>query len=174
MTAKIVAIAARSEDGFIGRNNQLPWRVKGDWQFFLSQSRGKPVVMGRKTFEAMGKPLTKSANLVITRNAQWANNNVARGARVFPTLDAAIAQARVIAKDDNAPEIIIGGGEEIYRQALPLTQRIYLTTIHCTVGDGDAKFPEFDPKDWIKTREEKFKAQKGDTADYTITVWDRK
>lgn len=170
MTAKIVAIAAASENGFIGKNNALPWRVKGDWQFFLDQSRGKPVVMGRKTFESMGKPLAKCANLVITRNAGWS----AGGAVVFPTLEAAMAEARKIAARDKAPEIVIGGGEEIYRQALPLTQRIYLTTIHCTVEGGDARFPAFDKKEWIKTSEEKFKAGPGDTADYTITVWDRR
>ena len=170
MMAKIVAIAAVSENGFIGKNNKLPWRVKGDWQFFLNQSRGKPVVMGRKTFEAMGKPLAKCANLVITRNADWKE----RGAIVHPTLETAIEEAKKIAAKDNASEIVIGGGEEIYRQALPVTERIYLTTIHCIVEGGDAKFPEFDKKDWVKTSEERFKAEPGDTADYTITVWDRK
>lgn len=170
MTAKIVAIAAMSENGFIGKNNALPWRVKGDWQFFLKQSGGKPVVMGRKTFEAMGKPLAKSANIVITRNPGW----TAKGTIVFQTLDAALEEAKKTALKDKAAEIVIGGGEEIYRQALPVTERIYLTTIHCTVEGGDAKFPDFDKKNWLKISEERFKAEPGDTADYTITVWDRK
>ena len=170
MTTRIVAIAAASEDGFIGKNNRLPWHVAGDWQFFLDQSRGKPVVMGRKTFEAMGKPLAKCANIVITRNPGWQK----KGAIVFPTLETALAEARRVAEKDKVEEIVIGGGEEIYRLALPLTERIYLTTIHCKVKDGDAKFPEFDKKDWIKVSEKRFPAQEGDTADYTITVWDRK
>lgn len=170
MTAKIVAIAARSEDGFIGRQGTIPWRVKGDWAFFKRQSLGKPLIMGRKTFETLPEALPGRTNLVITRNAQW----TAKGASVFSNLSSALTEAQAIATRDNASEIVISGGEEIYRQAMPFTQRIYLTTIHCVVGNGDAKFPEIDAKDWIKSSEEAFKAAPGDTADYTITVWDRR
>ena len=138
-------IAAMSTNRVIGRDNGMPWHLPEDLKYFKRVTSGKPVIMGRKTFESIGKPLPGRPNLVITRDRDWH----AEGVTVFHSLEAALAAARELEPD----EIIIGGGAEVYKLALPYTDKMYLTYIHKTI-EGDTFFPDFDEADWQETARE--------------------
>lgn len=120
-----------TENRVIGKENDIPWRIPGEQKRFRSLTTGKTVIMGRKTFESIGKPLPNRRNLVITRDRTY----VAEGCEIVGSLQEALA----LTKDE--AEVFIGGGETIYREALPIADRIYLTTIHSKI-DGDTFFPE--------------------------------
>ena len=139
----LTLIAAMSSNRVIGAAGALPWHEPEDLRFFKHTTAGHAVIMGRKTWDALGRPLPKRRNLVITRQTGFA----APGAEVFATLDAAIASAR---QSDSEP-MVIGGGE-IYRQALPMATCIHLTEVRCEVA-GDATFPELDPAVWTVASE---------------------
>lgn len=144
MRLSIIVAAARN--GIIGRNNELPWRLPQDLQYFKATTMGKPVIMGRKTYESIGRPLPGRTNIVITRQADWSG---AEGVIVVGSVDEAIAAAEKAAgKLVNHPEeAMVIGGAEIYRQALPRTERIYLTRIEADV-EGDASFPDLHSSQW--------------------------
>jgi len=167
---RISMIAARSENGFIGNNNDIPWRVKGDWDFFKRTTMGHVLISGRKTLESFpdGKPLSNRFNIIVTRNP----NYICEGALVVTSLEDALAEALEISKKENLDEVFIGGGAEIYRQAFPFSNRLYLTEIHTSV-EGDTKFPDFKQNEWLKKSSQFFKKAASDTADYTINIWDR-
>ena len=137
MISIIVAVA---ENGVIGSDNRLPWHLPDDLKRFKALSLGKPVVMGRRTFESIGKPLPGRANIVVSRQPGLA----IAGVVVASSLDAALAAAGTV------PEVVIIGGAEIFRQALPRTDKIHLTRVHARV-DGDVVFPELDPQQWRET-----------------------
>lgn len=143
MSAKIVIVVAVADNGVIGREGVLPWRMPSDLKRFRTMTMGKPVIMGRKTFQGLKKPLDGRDNIVVTRNAGW----TAPGAIAAPTLEAAIALARDLAARRGADEIAVIGGGEIYRAALPLADRIYLTRVHAT-PTGDTFFLDPDPRRW--------------------------
>jgi dihydrofolate reductase len=132
----ISIVVAMDEDGVIGRDNALPWRLPDDLKRFKSITLGKPVLMGRKTFDSIGKPLPGRLNLVLTRSREWQHE----GVTVVHSMEEAMTLA-------NAPELCVIGGEEICRLALPLTHRIYLTEVQARVG-GDARFPAFNRSAW--------------------------
>lgn len=137
-TALIVAVA---DNGVIGRRGQLPWHLPLDLQHFKRLSLGHPVVMGRRTFESIGRPLPGRANIIITRQADW----TAPGCDVTHSL----AQALEVAAAKPGGEVIcvIGGGE-IYQAALPAADVVYLTEVHHAVPDGDAFFPPLPAAEW--------------------------
>lgn len=166
---KICPIAAVAENGVIGQGNKLPWHIASEWQYFMNMTRHKPVIMGRKTFESLGKPLKDRANIIVTRDPGYQRPGII----VTTTLEKAIAIAATIAAETGQDEIMIGGGAEIYRLALPLSDRLYLTEIHLRPA-GDTLFPAFDRSAWVETKREFHKAKKGESADYTITVLERK
>lgn len=166
---KIAPIAAVAENGVIGNNNELPWRIKSEFAYFVSMTKHKPIIFGRKTFESLGGPLKDRTNIVITRDTKYTYP----GAIVTTTLEKAIEIAGQVAAETGQDEIMIGGGAEIYKQALPLSNRLYLTEIHLK-PEGDTTFPAFDRNEWVETKREFHPAKPGETADYTITVWDRK
>jgi dihydrofolate reductase len=139
----IVLIAAVADNGVIGRGNALPWRLKSDMQHFRALTMGKPVVMGRKTYLSIGKPLAGRTTIVVSRDPAF----TAPGVVVAPNLDAALASARGDALRRNADAIIIAGGAEIYVQALALADQLAITHVHKQV-DGDARFPAIDPALW--------------------------
>ena len=139
----IVILAAVAENGVIGRGNALPWRLKSDMQHFRTVTTGKPVVMGRKTYLSIGKPLKGRTTIVVSRDPAFA----AAGVLVAPNFDAALAAARGDALRRGCDEIIVAGGAAIYVQALPLAARLLITEVHERV-DGDAYFPAIDPKIW--------------------------
>lgn len=130
----------------IGANNRLPWRLPDDMKWFVQQTMGKPVVMGRKTYDSIPpkfKPLNGRKNIIITRNQTYQ----AAGCTVVHSLDEAMQAA------GDVPEIIIGGGTQIYKLSLPITNRIYLTQVDGGF-EGDAYFPELEMGQWTVTYEE--------------------
>ncbi|MDH3455286.1 MAG: dihydrofolate reductase [Gemmatimonadota bacterium] len=130
-------IAAMAENRTIGRDGALPWHLPRDMRRFKEITMGHAVIMGRKTYESMDKPLPGRRNLVLTRRRDYRS----AGIEVFPTLDAALDAA------SGDLEVFVAGGEQIYRLALPRADRIYLTMVHRPF-DGDAVFPEFELDDW--------------------------
>jgi dihydrofolate reductase len=134
MISIIVAVA---ENGAIGSGNRLPWHLPDDLKRFKALSLGKPVVMGRRTFESIGRPLPGRTNIVISRQGGLAID----GVRVAHSLDEALAAA------GSVPEVVVIGGAQIFRQVLPRTDTIHLTRVHARVA-GDVFFPELDPAQW--------------------------
>ncbi|WP_420151610.1 dihydrofolate reductase [Spirosoma sp.] len=141
---KISLIAAVAENGIIGRNNDMPWHLPDDFMFFKQKTSHHAIIMGRKSLEALGKPLRNRTSIVVTRNQDFSTE----GVTVVHTLDEAIAEARRV---DQAiyqtDEIFVIGGAEIYKLALPLATTLYLTEIHQSY-EGDTYFPEFDKSEW--------------------------
>ena len=135
----ISIIAAMGTNRVIGRGNGLPWNLPADTRFFKETTRGHPVIMGRKTFDTMGKPLPGRRNIVITRRPHLE----IPGAEVVSSLEAALSLVNV-----QEEEVFIIGGSEIYAMALAIADRMYLTLIHESF-EGDTFFPEFDESDWV-------------------------
>jgi dihydrofolate reductase len=133
----ISIIVAVAENGVIGSDNRLPWHLPDDLKRFKALSVGKPIVMGRRTFDSIGRPLPGRTNIVISRQSRLAID----GVRVVHSLDAALTVAGPV------PEIVVIGGAEIFRQVLPRTNTIHLTRVHAPVA-GDVFFPELDPAMW--------------------------
>ena len=139
----IVLLAAVAENGVIGRGNALPWRLKSDMAHFRALTMGKPVVIGRKTYLSIGKPLPGRTTIVVSRDRTFA----APGIVVAPSLEAALAVARGDALRRDVNTIIVAGGAEIYAQALPLATSLAITAVHKCI-EGDTHFPLIDPKVW--------------------------
>ena len=139
----VLLVAAVAENGVIGRDNALPWRLKSDMMHFRALTMGKPVIMGRKTYQPIGKPLQGRTTIVVSRDAAFA----APGIVVAPSLGAALATARGDALRRNVGTIVIAGGADIYAQAMPHATHLAITHVHMRV-DGDARFPAIDPKLW--------------------------
>lgn len=161
----IALVVAAAENNVIGKNNQLLWRLPNDMKFFKNTTWGMPVIMGRKTFESLGKPLAGRTNMVITRQDAWK----APGVRIVKSLEEAIAAAA----DTDAKEAFVIGGGEIYALALPLARRIYLTRVHTTL-EGDTYFPEFDQQEWELLSNLDFPADEKHAYPYSFQVWGRK
>lgn len=140
----ISLIVAMAENRVIGRGNQMPWHLPADLRHFKSVTLGKPVIMGRKTFESIGRPLPGRRNVVISRNLDWC----AEGVESVSSLDAALALVQ------DADEVMIIGGGQLYREALPLAQRLYLTHIELPVTDADTWFPDYSQYQWQQCAEE--------------------
>jgi dihydrofolate reductase len=164
----IVLVAAIAENGVIGRDNTLPWRLKSDMAHFRALTMGKPVIMGRKTFRSIGKALTGRTNIVVSRDPAFA----ASGVLVAPGLDAALAAARGDALRRGSDEIIVAGGGEIYALAMPLAARLSVTYIHRAV-DGDAFFPPIDRSIWCEIARDERQAAAGDDAAFAFVTYER-
>ena len=132
---KISLIAAVAENGVIGRDGQLPWRLPADLQHFKTLTLGKPVVMGRKTWQSLGRPLPGRRNIVISRNPQFR----AEGADIFPSLEQALASLHAV------DEVMVIGGGEIYQAAWSRADTLYLTRVHAS-PEGDTRFPALGPE----------------------------
>lgn len=149
----VAILVAASENNIIGKGNSIPWRLPADMRYFRRLTTGNVVIMGRKTFDSIGKTLPDRANVIVTRQ----NDFRVPGAFVAHSLRDALEKGRASGKD-----VFVIGGEEIYRQALPYVDRVYLTRIHAHI-DGDACFPQLDRKEWLlvstesKTPDEKHK-----------------
>ena len=132
-------VVAASDNGVIGRDSGMPWHLPDDLRHFRALTLGKPVLMGRRTFEAIGRPLPGRTNLVLSRTPGWS----APGVSVVYSLEQALAAAVRAA----APELVVAGGEQVYRLALPRARRVHLTRIHVVLA-GDAVFPELPSGQW--------------------------
>jgi dihydrofolate reductase len=148
-TPRVTLIVAMTDDGVIGVDGRLPWRLPEDLRRFKAATLGKPVVMGRKTFESIGRPLPQRHNIVLTRQVGFSARDPA--VTVVTTLEAALQAA------GDVPEVMIIGGAEIYQLALPLAQRIILTRVHANV-QGDTHFSPLDPKAWRVASSETYAA----------------
>jgi dihydrofolate reductase len=164
----IVLIAAIAENNVIGRGNALPWRLKSDMQHFRALTMGKPVIMGRKTYVSIGRPLKGRTTIVVTRDGGFA----APGVVVAPSLDAAFAVARGDALRRNADTIVVAGGADIYRQAMPLATRLAITRVHKRV-EGDALFPAIDPQLWQETARSEHETAAEDEISYAFVTYER-
>ncbi len=165
ITSLIVAVA---DNGVIGSNNQLPWRISADLKYFKQVTLGKPIVMGRLTYESIGKPLPGRHNIVVTRDITWQAEGVDRAG----SLSEALTLAKKIADDAGHEEVMIIGGATIYQEALPQVDRLYLTRVHTEV-EGDAFFPELDLNEWLETPVAKLEGE-GQTPACSFVRLDRK
>jgi dihydrofolate reductase len=163
---KVSLIVAVSQNNVIGRDNQLPWHLPEDLQYFKSVTMGKPILMGRKTFDSIGRPLPGRKNIVITRDSQW----TAEGVEVVHSLDDAVVAGTKACAAADSDEIMVIGGAQIYRDCLPMADRLYLTRVKAEV-DGDAFFPNIDENQWQKTAEKAAKTI--DKFDYCFQVLER-
>jgi dihydrofolate reductase len=138
-----VVVVAVAENGVIGRDNAMPWRIKSDLAYFRAVTIGRPVVMGRKTFESIGRPLPRRTNIVVSRDPAYAAAGVLAASGITPALEA----ARGDALRRGADCIAVIGGTEIFRQTLPLATRLLVTEVHAK-PQGDTYLPEIDARLW--------------------------
>lgn len=157
----ISIIVAMAENRVIGIENRLPWHLPADMKWFRRHTLGKTVVMGRKTYESIGKPLPDRTNIVISRDPAFQ----APGCTVVTSIDAALAAA-------TGPEVMVIGGENLYSQLLHRTDRIYLTLVHADV-EGDAFFPEFDPAEWRELEREDVNADDRNPYPHSFLILER-
>ena len=161
---------ARARNGVIGRDGGMPWRLKSDLAIFRAITMGKPVIMGRKTWESLPKrPLVGRTNIVLSRDGSFEPN----GCVVCEDFAEAVGIARDQAEDDGAREICVIGGASLFELALPKARRIYLTEVDAEV-EGDVLFPPFDEADWIETKREFHPAGEKDDYDFTFRVLERR
>ena len=161
----ISLIVAAAENNAIGKNNQLLWHLPNDLKFFKNSTWGMPVIMGRKTFESVNKPLPGRFNIVITRQADWK----AEGVTVVSDLNDAIKKAA----ETNCREAFIIGGGEIYRQALAIAAKIYLTRVHAS-PDADTFFSAIDENEWQLISRQEFAADDKHAVPYSFQTWVKK
>jgi len=166
---KLSLVWAMARNRVIGRNNKLPWHLPEDLKYFKRITMGKPVIMGRKTYDSIGKPLPGRTNIVVTRNPQW----YAEGVKTVDSLEAARKLCESIAEIDGIDEAMVIGGAQIYAKALPLADRLYLTEVHADV-EGDAVFPEFDRGGWMEVSREDFEASGPNPYNYSFLVLDKR
>jgi dihydrofolate reductase len=145
---KIALIVAASQNNVIGLDNQLPWHLPEDLQYFKAVTMGKPILMGRKTYDSIGRPLPGRTNIVLTRDANWS----AEGVVVVNDLDSATAASEKACAAAGVDELMIIGGEQIYRKFLPVAEKLYLTKVEAVV-EGDAYFPAIDSDQWQQVAE---------------------
>ncbi len=160
MPSTLSLIVAMSENRVIGKANSIPWSIPGELKHFKELTTENIVIMGRKTFESIGRPLPNRTNLIVSKNAQFD----AKGCSVFSTFEAALSEARKLDRP-----IFIGGGETLYRQALLLCDSLYVTTVHCLVEGGDTYFPELPAGVFTEVSAERVAA----VIDYTRRVYKR-
>ncbi|MGH8282608.1 MAG: dihydrofolate reductase [Gammaproteobacteria bacterium] len=160
MLSIIVAVGEHNE---IGKNGRMPWHLPADLKHFKTITLGKPVIMGRRTFEAIGKPLSQRRNIAVTRDRDFK----AEGCEIAHSLTDALVLAAGV------PETMVIGGGEIYREALPRSQRIYLTRVHAGF-DADTFFPMLDPADWRETACENHIADERNSFAYSFLTLERR
>jgi dihydrofolate reductase len=165
---EIVLVAAVAENGVIGRAGGLPWRLKSDLQHFRALTTGKPIVMGRRTWASLARPLPHRTNIVVTRDPAF----TARGAVVAASLAAALEVARGDALRRNVDAVMVIGGGDIYAQAMPLATRLEITRVHAR-PDGEAIFPAIDAALWRETARRECPPGPGDEASFTYLSYTR-
>lgn len=164
----LAMIAALAEQHVIGRDNIMPWHLPADLKHFKATTLGKPIIMGRKTWDSLGRPLPGRLNLVVSRQ----QGLQLEGAETFTALDAALARAEQWAREQGVEELMLIGGAQLYAQALPQAQRLYLTRIDAA-PEGDAFFPAYDEAEWALVTSEAHPAE-GDAPGYCYETWQRR
>lgn len=164
---RLSILAAMARNRVIGQENRLPWHLPADLKHFKSLTMGHPIVMGRKTYESIGRPLPGRTNIILTHQETFE----VPGAIVVHSIESALQKCR----ENNAVqhESFIIGGENLYRQTLPYCQRLYITEIQKDF-DGDAFFPEFDSNEWQETQRDQHFSEGNDIFEYHFVIFDRK
>ncbi len=165
---KVVLIAAFAQNRVVGIENRLPWHLPEDLKYFKRTTSGKAIIMGRKTYDSIGRPLPNRTNIVITRNPEF----TAPGIKVVASLEAAIELAKEVNHINGVDEVMVIGGASIYESALPIADRLYLTHVHAEVA-GDAYFPEVNFKQWAEVSREDYKASENNPYDYSFVVYEK-
>ena len=160
-------IAALGENRVIGVDNSMPWHLPGDFKYFKATTLGRPIIMGRKTWDSLGRPLPGRLNLVVSRQTDLQ----LEGAEVFASLDAAVARAQQWAHEQGVDEVMLIGGAQLYTQGLAQADRLYLTRVALS-PEGDAWFPEFDQVQWKLVSNTENPAVEDKPA-YNFEVWER-
>ena len=163
---RIAIIAAVAENRVIGSGNDMPWRLSSDLKRFKALTLGKPVIMGRKTYQSIGRPLPGRANIVITRNTAWAQEGIRIAGSLDDALDLAIGET-------GTDEIFVIGGGQIYADAMRLADRLYITEVTAR-PQGDVVFPEIDPGVWLETDREGPMQGERDSAPLTFVTYERR
>lgn len=164
----ISLIVAVARNGIIGRDGQLPWRLSTDLRRFRTLTMGKPMIMGRKQYQSVGRPLDGRDNIVVTRNTVFA----APGIIVAHDFDAALAKARSLASARGVDEVMVIGGADIFTLAMPVADRIYLTEVHADVS-GDVIFHPPGPPSWREVSREEHAAGPKDDHDFAYVLLER-
>jgi dihydrofolate reductase len=159
---KVSLIVAASENGVIGDKNQLPWYISADLKRFRKLTTGHHLIMGRKTFESIGRLLPERTIVILTRNPEYCFT----GAKIAASIEQAIGMT------DDDPQPFIAGGAEIYRQSMSHVDSIYLTRVHCQI-DGDTRFPVIDWSQWKLVQSERFLADKKNQFEYSFEIYDK-
>jgi dihydrofolate reductase len=160
----ISLVVAAAQNNAIGKAGKLPWCLPNDMKYFKNVTWGMPVIMGRKTFEILGKPLSGRKNIVITHQRNWK----ADGVVAVKSLEDAL----FVAKETDAKEVMVIGGGEIYRMVFAKTKRIYLTRVKAE-PEGDTFFPDIDPKEWKLVRQKDHDADEKNEYGYSFQIWER-
>lgn len=161
-------VVAVAENGIIGNDNELPWRLPSDLKRFRKITMGKPIIMGRNTFQSIGKPLDGRANIILSRNKDFSHTGIFVVQEVAAALDLGMREA----EKAGCSEIMIIGGAQIYSEFMPHATRIYYTKVHSR-PDGDASFPSLDLKIWKEVEREFVKAGEKDSSDCTNILYQR-
>ena len=156
-------VVAVADNGVIGRGNALPWDLPDDLQHFKRTTMGRPIVMGRKTFESIGRPLPGRLNIILTRDPSWTAHGVSVASSIEQAIDLAEGQAFI----DGADSVMVIGGAEVYRQALPFASRAFVTRVHGQV-DGDAFFDLDDIASWREVTRERVPAGERNSHDFSV------
>jgi dihydrofolate reductase len=165
---KLSLIVAKSLNGVIGLNGNLPWRLSSDLKFFKSTTLGKPVLMGRVTWESLPFPLPGRPNLVLTNN----KNYLAEGAEIFNSADKMIAKGYELAGQMNVDEVMLIGGAKLYASQMKYCDRLYVSEVNATI-EGDVYFPEIDTNTWKLASETEFSKDLKDDYSFKVQVFER-
>lgn len=163
-------IVAMARNRVIGRNNKLPWYLPEDLRYFKEVTMHKPIIMGRRTFESIGRPLPGRLNIVVTSDTNW---SCPAGAARAGNLDEAFRRAQAQAELDGVDEMVVIGGGQLYKEALPLMDRLYITQVHADV-EGDVYFPEVDWDEWEEVAAQEQGASEQNPYSYSFVVYDRR
>jgi dihydrofolate reductase len=166
---KIVLVAAVGENGVIGRGGQLPWHLKSDLKHFRELTTGKPVVMGRKTYESIGKPLPERTNIVLTRDPSL----MVPGGVLAASLDAALGHAREDAEKRGVDEIMVIGGSDVFADTMRLADRLEITHVHAS-PEGDSYFPPIDTGHWREIVRKDYPAGPGDDYGFSVATYSKR
>lgn len=165
---KVALIAAFAQNLVVGINNSLPWHLPEDLKYFKRTTSGKAIIMGRKTYESIGRPLPNRTNIVISRNPDFS----AEGVVIVASIEEAIKHAESVNTINGVDEVMIIGGAAIYQASLPMADRLYLTHVHANV-EGDAYFPKVDFDQWKEVAREDFNKDESNPYDYSFSVYDK-
>ena len=165
---RLAVICAMSKNGVIGKDNGLPWNLPGDLKHFKETTLGCPIIMGRKTWDSIGRPLPGRTNIIVTRRGEVGSD----GIKIADSFESALDLAKSCLPTARGNEIFVIGGAQIYKEAFPLANRLYLTRVNSFI-DGDTYLEGFDEADWIEISNKSFKALSSEGHDYNICVLDR-